>query len=191
LDFITLVLIAFSLSLDAFAVSIGVGAAQSCPDRRSKLRLALHFGIFQALMPLLGWLVGATAIQFIGQFDHWIALGLLGYVGMNMILSGLKRSAGGSSSDQPCNDPSRGRTLVMLSIATSIDAFAVGLSLGLLKVLVLLPALFIGLVTFTLSIAGLFLSQKLGEKFGKWMEIAGGVVLIAIGLRILITHLSL
>jgi putative Mn2+ efflux pump MntP len=184
LDFITLSLIAVSLSLDAFAVCLGVGAAQSCPDRKSEFRLAGFFGLFQALMPVLGWLAGVTIIRFIGQFDHWIAFGLLAYVGINMIRSGLKKSEKAA-----CEDPSRGKNLFILSIATSIDAFAVGLTLGLLKVQVYLPALFIGLVTFSLSVVGLFLGKKLGEKFGKRMEFVGGIVLILIGIRVLVTHL--
>ncbi len=183
-DFITLSLIAVSLSLDAFAVCLGVGAAQSCPDRKSEFRLAGFFGLFQALMPVLGWLASVTIIQLIGQFDHWIAFGLLAYVGINMIHSGLKKSEKAS-----CEDPSRGKNLFILSIATSIDAFAVGLTLGLLKVQVYLPALFIGLVTFSLSVVGLFLGKKLGDKFGKRMEIVGGIVLILIGIRVLVTHL--
>jgi manganese efflux pump family protein len=137
-------------------------------------------------MPVLGWLAGATVIGFIGQLDHWIAFGLLVYVGINMIRSGLKRSEKAS-----CEDPSRGKNLIILSVATSIDAFAVGLTLGLLKVPVVFPAIFIGLVTFSLSVAGLFLGKKLGEKFGKRMEIVGGIVLIAIGTRILIERLFL
>ncbi len=184
MDIITLSLIAISLSLDAFAVCIGVGAAQSCPDRKSEFRLAGFFGLFQALMPILGWLAGVTIIQFIGKLDHFIAFGLLAYVGINMIRSGIKKADKSS-----CEDPSRGKNLFILSIATSIDAFAVGLTLGLLKVAVFLPALFIGIVTFSLSVAGLFLGKKLGEKFGKRMEIVGGIVLILIGVRILIQHL--
>jgi len=184
LDFITLSLIVISLSLDDFAVCLGVGAAQSCPDRKSEFRLVEFFTLFQALMPMLVWLGGLTVIQFIGQFDHWTAFGLLAYLGIHMIRSGRKNSEKAS-----CEDPSRGKNWIILSVATNLDAFGIGLTLGLLKVTVFLPALFIGLVTFSISGAGLFLDKKLGEKSGRQMEIVGGNVLILIGVRTLITHL--
>ncbi len=184
MELVTVVLIAVGLAMDCFAVSVCVGATPHSVSNRSKLRLAFHFGVFQGLMTFLGWLAGSSVVRFVGQFDHWVALVLLGYVGVNMIRSGLK-------GDGECfpSDPSRGRTMVMLCVATSIDALAVGLSVGMLSASAVYPAILIGLITFAISMAGLFLGRKLGQRFGKRMEVVGGVILNGIGLRILLTHL--
>jgi len=184
LPFFTILVIAFGLSMDAMAVSLGVGTTEHVNDRRSKLRLAMHFGIFQGGMTLLGWLAGSAVAQFISAFDHWVAFGLLIYVGVTMIRSGFRPEVVSYKSN-----PSKGNMLVMLSVATSLDALAVGLSMALLHVNIIYPALVIGLVTFGLSIAALLLGNKLGEKFGKRMEIVGGIILIGIGFEILATHL--
>jgi manganese efflux pump family protein len=185
LDLITAFVVAVGLAMDCFAVSLGIGACGPIQDSRSKLRLAFHFGIFQAGMTLLGWLVGSAVAQFVSQVDHWIALALLSYVGINMIRSGLN-----TDEESYPTDPSRGRYLVMLSVATSIDAMAVGLSMAMLHTPIWVPSLIIGLVSLILSIIGLMAGAKLGEKFGKRMEIVGGLILIAIGIRILVTHLG-
>ncbi len=184
MDWITTLFVAVSLSMDAMAVSLGVGATYFCKPPRAKLRLAFHFGLFQCLMPILGWVAGSSINRFISQFDHWIAVGLLAYVGFNMIRSGFNPGAKSHSVD-----PSRGKTLVILSVATSIDALAVGLSLAMLQIPVLAPALTIGIVTFGLSMLGLFAGNLMGSKFGQRMEILGGLVLNGIGLRVLLTHL--
>jgi len=176
--------IAVSLAMDAFAVSLGVGTSGKSPSRRSKFRLAFHFGVFQSLMTVLGWYVGSTIAGLIENFDHWIALILLSYVGIKMIRSGLHQDLESFE-----GDPSRGKSLVILSVATSIDALAVGLSMAMLDLPVFFPALLIGIVTLVLSAIGITAGTRLGEKFGKRMEIVGGVILIAIGLRILFTHL--
>jgi putative Mn2+ efflux pump MntP len=170
--------------MDAFAVSLGVGTTQYSNVPRSRLRLAFHFGIFQAGMPVIGWLLGTTIARLIQFLDHWIALALLAYVGVNMIRSGLQIEQESHSSD-----PSKGKNLVVLSVATSIDALAVGLSLAMIKVAIITPALIIGIITFGLSMVGLFAGNRLGVRFGKRMEIIGGLILIGIGLRILFTHL--
>jgi manganese efflux pump family protein len=177
-------LIAVGLAMDAFAVSLGVGTTQFAETTRPRLRLAWHFGLFQALMPALGWLVGSAVERFIAPFDHWIALALLAFVGMRMIRSGLS-----ADKESHPTDPSRGGTLVMLSVATSIDAFAVGLSLAVLGVPIVYPAIVIGVVTGSLSLIGLVLGNRLGKTFGKRMEIVGGIILIAIGVRIVVSHL--
>jgi putative Mn2+ efflux pump MntP len=177
-------LIAVGLAMDAFAVSLGVGTTRFAESARSRFRLAWHFGLFQALMPALGWLVGSAVERLIAPFDHWIALGLLAFVGARMIRSGLS-----SDEESHPTDPSRGGTLVMLSIATSIDAFAVGLSLAVLGGPIVYPAVVIGVVTGGLSLAGLLAGNRLGKTFGKRMEIVGGVILIAIGIRIVVSHL--
>jgi len=149
-----------------------------------QIRLAAHFGIFQSGMTALGWLAGETIVNYVEEFDHWIAFALLAYVGINLIRAGL--SKGGKAFEQ---DPSTGRTLVILSFATSIDAFAVGLSIAFLKVQILLSIIMIGTITLILSAAGLFAGIHLGKSFGKQMEILGGVILIGIGIRVVLTHI--
>jgi putative Mn2+ efflux pump MntP len=184
--FVTSLFIAIGLAMDAFAVSIGAGTGGQVNDLRSKLRLAFHFGLFQAGMTLIGWLAGTTVQRWISNIDHWVAFGLLAYVGVNMIRSGL-----GKDGDEKHSNPSKGVTMVFLSVATSIDALAVGISLAMISVPILFTSLLIGVVTFGLSLFGLMAGGKLGEKFGKRMEILGGVILIVIGLRVLTSHLFL
>ncbi|MBU3917962.1 manganese efflux pump MntP family protein [bacterium] len=184
MEFMTIILISISLAMDALAVSLGIGTARQIDSLRGKVRLAAHFGIFQSGMTALGWVVGETIVQYVESFDHWIAFALLGYVGINLIRSGFDKD--GQAFKQ---DPSTGSVLVMLSFATSIDAFAVGLGIVILKIDVLFSVIMIGLVAFLLTIIGLFAGIRLGEKFGKRMEIFGGVVLIGIGVRVLVTHL--
>ena len=185
MEFFTVVLIAIGLAMDCFAVSLSVGATPHSNSLRARVRLAYHFGFFQGMMTVLGWLAGSTVAHFIAQVDHWVALALLAYVGVSMIRSGLAKG-----SDAYLRDPSRGRTMVMLSVATSLDAMAIGLSIAMLKVEVWYPSVVIGLVTFALSITGLLLGNRLGARFGKRMEVFGGAILIVIGLRILLTHLT-
>ena len=170
--------------MDAFAVSIGAGTSQLDLGRRSRVRLAFHFGIFQGGMTLLGWLAGSTISRYISNFDHWLAFILLAYVGISMIRNGV-----GKEEKQYSVDPSRGRMMVILSVATSIDAMAVGLSMAMIDTPVVIPSIVIAVVTFFLSLFGLFAGKKLGEVFGKRMEIVGGLILLFIGIRIVITHL--
>jgi manganese efflux pump family protein len=184
LDLITILLIAVGLAMDALAVSLGIGTTQYASSRRPIFRLAFHFGFFQFLFPVLGWLGGISVQSLIAGIDHWIAFGLLAFVGGRMILSGLDKD-----SETHKSDPSRGGMLVVLSVAVSIDALAVGFSLAVLKVNVFYPAAIIGLVTGTLSLIGLRVGGRLGQAFGKRMEIIGGIILIFIGLRVLISHL--
>jgi manganese efflux pump family protein len=179
-----ILLIAFGLAMDAFAVCLGAGTTQHIKGPRPVFRLAFHFGLFQALMPILGWLVGSTINQWIAPVDHWIAFALLAFVGVRMIRSGLD-----TEGESHATDPSRGATLIMLSVATSIDAFAVGLSLAVLGVDIILPSIIIGLVAGGMSLLGIFLGGRLGKTFGKRMEVIGGLILIAIGVRVVISHL--
>jgi putative Mn2+ efflux pump MntP len=185
MPFWTILLVAIGLAMDCFAVSLGVGTAGTAVGRRPTFRLFFHFGLFQAGMTILGWLAGKTVVTYISAIDHWVAFGLLAFVGIRMIRSGLRKEG-----EQPAiADPSRGLTLVMLSIATSIDALAVGLSMALLNVNVLWSAIIIGGVSAALSLIGLSIGSQLGLRFGKSMEVFGGIILIGIGLRVLITHL--
>jgi putative Mn2+ efflux pump MntP len=185
MPFWTIFLIAIGLAMDCFAVSLGVGTAGTATGPRPTFRLFFHFGLFQGGMTLLGWLAGKTVVTYVASVDHWVAFALLAFVGVRMIRGGLQKAG-----EEPAiPDPSRGLTLVMLSIATSIDALAVGLSLALLDVNVFWSALLIGGVSAVLSLVGLLLGNQLGLRFGKSMEILGGMILIAIGLRVVITHL--
>ncbi len=184
MSFPEILLIAIGLAMDAFAVSLGAGASGKSSSRRAIFRISFHFGLFQFFMPILGWMMGSRVAPFIVAIDHWIAFGLLFLVGVRMIKSGT-----GAADEQSPVDPSRGMTLVSLSIATSIDAFAVGLTMAMLHVNIFYPSLMIGLVAAALSLAGIQLGGRLGARFGKGMEIAGGVLLLVIGLRILAAHL--
>lgn len=184
MDFWTIILIAVGLAMDCFAVSLGIGTTATARRPRSIFRLVFHFGLFQGLMTILGWLLGSTIVGYISTFDHWIAMALLGYVGGKMIWEGIH-----PEEEQKTSDPSRGRHLILLSIATSIDALAVGLSIAMLDVNVIYASLVIGAVSLILSLIGLMTGNFLGTKFGKRMEILGGIILIGIGLRVVITHL--
>jgi putative Mn2+ efflux pump MntP len=185
MPFLELLLIALSMTMDAFAVSLGAGTTGRTEGPRPKFRLSFHFGLFQFLMPIIGWLAGTTIESYIQSFDHWIAFILLAFVGGRMLWSGFHPG----DDRRKDSDLSRGWTLVLLSIAVSIDALAVGLSLGLIGVSIWYPAIVIGVVTSLLSLAGLFIGDRLGKQFGAAMEILGGLVLLGIGIRILVSHL--
>ncbi len=189
MGFAEILLIALSLAMDALAVSLAAGAAGRAHTARPVFRLSFHFGLFQFLMPLVGWLAGARLATLVARAAPWAAFLLLAAVGGRMLRSGLRPGA-----ESRAGDPSRGWMLVMLSTAVSIDALAVGLGLGLLGVAIWYPAAVIGLVTGALSLAGLQvgdrLGARLGPRFGPRLEAAGGVVLLLIGLRILLAHLA-
>jgi putative Mn2+ efflux pump MntP len=156
-------------------------------QRRQVFRYAFHFGLFQAGMPILGWFAGQSFVEKIAAFDHWIAFTLLALVGGRALWGALGDNA--EKSREEIRDPTRGMSLIVNSVATSIDAFAVGLSFACLNVPVWYPALVIGVVTAALSVLGMHLGSRLGARFGKIMEIVGGLVLIVIGIRILVEHI--
>lgn len=183
MSFFEIFFIALSMAMDAFAVSLGVAAARQCEGPRPTFRLSFHFGLFQFLLPVIGWFAGMTVEHYIQSFDHWLAFGLLAFVGGRMILAGFR-----TEEESRKNDPSRGWNMILLSVTVSIDALAIGLSLALINVDIWYPAVVIGIVTGLMSLIGLRLGSKLGEKFGKRMEIIGGLVLILIGVRIVISH---
>lgn len=182
---VEILLMAVALAMDACAVSLGAGTSGRVLGPRPAFRLSFHFGLFQFLMPVLGWLTGTTVAELIAAADHWVAFALLAFVGGRMI-----HAAVGDEEPAHRTDPSKGLTLVMLSVATSIDAFAVGLSLALLGVVIWIPALVIGVVTGGLSLVALRLGARLGKSFGRRMEVVGGLILVAIGLRIVVVHLA-
>ncbi len=185
MELTTVVVIAFGLALDAFAVSVSSGIAVRQLRIEHALRVALFFGSFQALMPLIGWLAGLSLRGFISQIDHWIAFGLLTLIGCRMICEAGKLTPKGRKTN-----PLNTYTLLLLAIATSTDALAVGISFAFLKVFIVTPVVVIGVVTFVLSLVGVLLGGRLGQLFAKRAEIIGGVVLIGIGVRILITHMT-
>ena len=184
MDFVSILLIALGLAMDAFAVALGVGTTRKDIWFRPGYRLSFHFGLFQFMMPILGWLGGATIARFIAGWDHWIAFVLLAYVGGKMV----KESFGDGEAHNG-SDPTRRWTLVMLALASSIDALAVGLSLAMIKVDILYPSLVIGSVAALMTALGLALGKRLGVQFGKRMELVGGLILIGIGLRVILSHL--
>ena len=194
MEIYTVIGIAVGLSMDAFAVSIATSVALPSLTARHYFRLSFHFGFFQFAMPLVGWLAGTGFARYVEAYDHWVAFGLLAFIGVRMIGGAIREC--GSSKDggrRSANgkDPTRGASLVMLSVATSIDAFAVGISFAMLKSGVLLPCVLIGIITAGLTWTGMRLGARLGRHFGAWMEIAGGVVLLAIGTRIVLQHSAL
>ena len=176
-------IISLSMAMDAFAVSLGSGIKIG-PGPRPIFRIAFHFGLFQAILPIVGWLFGNTIEPYVKGVDHWVAFGLLAFVGLRMMRSGFSKEE-----EKIVKDPSRGWTMVMLSIAVSIDALAVGLSLAFLGVNIWTPALIIGLVTGALSLAGLRMGNEVGKRFGKSVEVLGGLVLIGIGIKIVTSHM--
>jgi manganese efflux pump family protein len=180
-----LVAIACALAMDAFAVAIIAGLTYEPMTGRRVFRLAFHFGLFQAVMPTIGWAVGSVAHGYVERVDHWIALGLLAIVGGRMIHGALAEADDRPSSRK---DPTSGWSLVMLSVATSIDALAVGLTLAMLGTTILVPAVVIGLITAAFTTAGVLLGRRIGSAWSKRVEVLGGLILIAIGVKIVIEH---
>jgi putative Mn2+ efflux pump MntP len=181
---LTIILIAFGLAMDAFAVSITSGITVKNLKINNALKIAIFFGLFQAVMPTLGWLTGLSLRDFISGVDHWIAFGLLGSIGCKMIYESTKIG----SSKKEIN-PLNVYVLLMLSIATSIDALAIGVSFAFLKVSIATPVIVIGTVTFLLSFLGVYVGKRIGHFFENKIEIVGGLILIGIGIKILVEHL--
>jgi manganese efflux pump family protein len=184
LSWLNMLGIAVGLAMDAFAVSIAAGLSLPRVTPRHAFRMAFHFGLFQFLMPVIGWLAGWQLNRCIHQYDHWIAFGLLAFVGCKMLWEAMVQHESGSEAD-----PTRGLMLLTLSLATSIDALAVGMSLALLGVSIWLPSVVIGLVTASLSALGITLGGKIGARWQRLAEIVGGIVLILIGLKIFVSHI--
>lgn len=182
-----LLAIAVGLAMDAFAVSIATGIRLGCVTGRQTFRMAFHFGFFQFMMPVIGWFGGALAGRFISAFDHWIAMGLLTVIGGKMIIEAFKHDEDASCA---ASDPTRGMTLVALAVATSIDALAVGLSLGVLGMGIVFPSVLIGAVAAAFTTAGMKLGSRIGMAFSHRMEILGGLILIGIGVRIVLEHMG-
>lgn len=178
--------ISVALAMDAFAVAIATGVCLGKVHWRQNFRLAWHFGLFQAMMPVIGWAAGLTVRDLIAQWDHWIAFGLLVLVAQSMLREAF-------NTDDTCRkekDPTKGFTMVMLSVATSLDALAVGLSFSMLKVSIWMPAAVIGVVACIFTTIGLHLGKRISRAAAvrRWADGAGALVLIVIGLNILRTH---
>lgn len=186
MGFGTIFFIAIGLSMDAFAVSISSGSRAQERLMRSALIIALFFGGFQALMPALGWAAGFGLREWVERYDHWIAFSLLTGLGGKMFFEALRgrgEAEGGKKLSLTLS------LLLTLSVATSIDALAVGFSFSALKIGILIPVIVIGVVTFIISMAGVVIGHKCGEFFGNKFEFVGGLILIAIGVKILLAHL--
>ena len=185
MELATIVLIAVGLAMDAFAVSIVTGSVYRELHIKHALRMALFFGGFQAAMPIIGSLAGLGLRDYISAYDHWIAFGLLAFVGGKMIYEAFKIEQA-----EKRLDPSNLLVLLTLSVATSIDALAVGFTLSLLATSIAVAVTIIGVITFGLSYAGISIGKRFGHFFESKIEILGGLILIAIGLKILIGHVT-
>ncbi|MBF7980529.1 manganese efflux pump MntP [Rahnella laticis] len=180
-------ILAFGMSMDAFAASIGKGATLHRPRFREALRTGLIFGVIEAITPLIGWCLGLFATRYIMEWDHWVAFILLFILGSRMIFQGLKEKP-----EEETILASRHSFLVLAATAvgTSLDALAIGVGLAFLEVNIIHTALFIGMTTMIMSTLGMMLGRLIGPLLGKWAEVLGGMVLIGIGLSILLEHLG-
>ena len=185
MNFLELLLIAVGLSMDAFSVSVCKGLTTRKFSLRMALTCGLWFGLFQALMPMIGYFLGAQFQEMIEAYDHWIAFGLLALIGVNMI-----REALSGDEETPPDSSLSIRTMFLLGVATSIDALAVGVTFACIQVEIWSSVLVIGLTTFVFSVLGVRIGNLFGSKFKKNAEVFGGIILILIGLKILLEHLG-
>lgn len=185
MDIFTIIIIGIGLAMDAFSVSVTDGIILKKPRLSSAVKIALFFGGFQFLMPVLGYLLGSAFARYITAFDHWLAFCLLGFIGAKMIWEAFHE-------DDECNEiknPLDNYTLFILAIATSIDALAVGITFATMSVSVIFASALIGIITFFICLLGVFLGSWFGNLLGNKAEITGGLVLIGIGIKILFEHL--
>lgn len=184
MSFIELFLLAVGLSMDAFAVSVCKGLSVREPKPKHALICGAYFGVFQALMPTIGYFAGRSFSDLISEYDHWVVFILLSFIGINMI----RESRGG---EETLNDDFTFKTMIILAVATSIDALAVGVSFAFLKVNLIPSVTLIGLTTFVISAIGLKVGSAFGSRYKSKAELAGGVILILIGLKVLLTDLGI
>ena len=182
---LSILLLGIAMSTDAFAAAVGKGAAMRQPRFREALRAGAIFGIIEGLTPVIGWLLGVTAVKYISEWDHWIAFVVLGLLGLHMVYAGLK-----AEEDTATNRNDSFWSLAATGFATSIDAMAVGVGIAFLDVNIVTVALVIGLTTLVMATVGIMLGRMLGTLVGKRAEIVGGLILIGIGATILYEHLS-
>jgi putative Mn2+ efflux pump MntP len=186
MDITTLIGTAFALAMDAFAVAVAAGVSSRQITFRQTFRLSWHFGFFQFMMPVIGWIAGLNIRSIIEQYDHWVAFLLLLFVGGNMIREAFQHK----TMEIQKNDSTKGMTLVILSVATSIDALAVGLSFAMLKITIWFPAVVIGIIAALSTGLGVQIGKKVGASshIGSYADAVGGIVLIGIGMKILHQH---
>lgn len=182
---IEILLISIGLAMDAFAVSVCKGLAMKKMSWKKAIIIGLYFGIFQAVMPVIGYFLGTTFERFITNVDHWIAFILLVGIGINMVKEAFNKES------ENRNDNVDVKTMLVLSIATSIDALAIGITFACLKIHIVMPVITIGLITFIISIIGVKIGNRFGDKYEKKAEIMGGVILILLGIKILLEHLGI
>lgn len=181
---IEIILISLGLAMDAFAVAICKGLSMKKIDWKKALIIALYFGFFQAIMPVIGYFLGTTFESFVVQIDHWIAFFLLAFIGGNMIKESFDDEL------EKCNDDVSFKTMIILAIATSIDALAVGITFALLRTHLILSVVTIGAITFGISLLGVKIGNKFGNKYQNKAEFTGGLLLILLGTKILLEHLG-
>jgi putative Mn2+ efflux pump MntP len=180
MGWLSLLTVAVALAVDAFAVAVVTGVTLKVVTKRHLFRLGFHFGLFQALMVASGWLLGHAVERYLGRADHWIAFALLTFVGGRVVWEALH----GDEEARVTTDLTTGWDLVMVSVATSIDALAVGLSLGVIGTKIAMTALVIGVTASLLTLLGMALGRHIGAQWGRRVEVLGGLVLIAIGIEI-------
>ena len=185
MSIIEVFLIGIGLAMDAFAVAVCKGLSMKKLDIKKCIIIGLYFGLFQGLMPVIGYLLGTSFESFITKIDHWIAFGLLLLIGISMIKEAFKKDC------EEDNDNVDFKTMIVLSIATSIDALAIGITFAFLKVDIILSAFIIGITTFILSIIGVMIGNKFGNRYEQKAQLTGGAILILMGFKILLEHLGL
>lgn len=193
MNFIALIFTAFALSMDAFAVSITKGMTIKNLKKSTALKMALTFGVFQGAMPLLGWALGISFESYIKSIDHWIAFILLGFIGFNMIKGFFDDRKEGKESELEFSATAdehdlSNKEIIMLAVATSIDALAVGISFAFLNVSIIPAASIICIITFLVCVVGVFVGNKVGDIFNGYAELVGGIILILIGFNIFNEH---
>lgn len=186
MNFVYIIFIAFALAMDAFAVAVASGAYFGKVTARQTFRLSFHFGLFQFLMPIIGWFAGSEIVEYVADCDHWIALIILSIIGTKMIVEAIK-----PNSDQVTKDITKGFSLVNLSIATSIDALAIGFSIGIMRNEIMVPSIIIGIVAAGMTFLGIKSGEFLSYRFGQKISVMGGIILILIGIHIVLEHLGI
>lgn len=184
-----IILIGIGLSMDAFAVSVCKGLAMRKINFKQAFIIGLYFGVFQAVMPILGWLLGINFRRYIESIDHWVAFALLAFIGVKMIIEAIREKEK-EISPEDFDKPLNHKEMLILAIATSIDALAVGISFAAIGDPIFPAVLVIGCITFGLSIVGVTVGSVFGSRFEKYAEIAGGVILILIGVKVLMEHIG-
>lgn len=187
MSFVFILGIAVALAMDCFAITLGLACGSRGLTMKRAVRMAAYFGGFQFLMPVAGWFAGDRLMALIKDFDHWVAFGLLALIGGRMIYESFEMS----EEEKACRpDQTQGSRLLVLALATSVDALAVGLSLGVIRTTILYPAAVIGATSFALTVAGARLGPVVGRVAGRRAELLGGLILIGIGIKILVEHLG-